>query len=406
MNAFSGDLLKNLTRLSYSKTKRISSYDMTGKNNDRWTFQPGEKKIIADVKGPGCINHIWFTQHSEDLFFLRKVLIKIFWDGEKNPSIIAPVGDFFCLGHAMTGNFNSLPFTASTNFPHKFGDGVALNCYIQMPFNESARIEIVNECDKSYVQYFYIDYEQYPENLSDDIVYFHAYWHRENPTPGWGQEINVNFPESDAVNKGKTAFKNNYRILEAKGTGHYIGCNISVTNFHGTWWGEGDDMIWIDGYKWPPDLHGTGSEDYLNQAWGMQPAAYLFNGSSIYEGNALPPGCHISQPKNNNLLVGGYQTSYVFHILNPIRFKKEIVVSMESGHANHTCNDWSSTAYWYQKEPHQKLAILPVTKRLPVLLTYNNLNTVINSDKRKIEITPEMKKMKQQWKKKNSKIRR
>ncbi len=93
-------------------------------------------------------------------------------------------------------------------------------------------------------------------------------------------------------------------------------------------------MIWVDGYKWPPDLHGTGSEDYLNQAWGMQPNAFLRNGSSIYE-------------RDTN----GYQTSYVLHLENPVRFRTEIKVTIEHGHGNHLANEMSSVAYWYAAEP-------------------------------------------------------
>jgi len=119
-----------------------------------------------------------------------------------------------------------------------------------------------------------------------------------------------------------------------------------VTNIQGTWWGEGDDMIWVDGYKWPPDLHGTGSEDYLNQAWGMQPNAFLRNGSSIHESNT-----------------GGYQTSYVHHLENPVRFEKEIKVTIEHGHANHLGNEMASVAYWYAEKPAAAIAIPPVKKR-------------------------------------------
>ena len=101
-------------------------------------------------------------------------------------------------------------------------------------------------------------------------------------------------------------------------------------------------MIWVDGYKWPPDLHGTGSEDYLNQAWGMQENAFAHNGSSIYENNT-----------------DGYQTSYVYHLENPVRFEKEIRVTIEHGHGNHLRNETSSVAYWYQIEPHAPFGILP-----------------------------------------------
>lgn len=230
--------------------------------------------------------------------------------------------------------------------------GCALNCYAPMPFRKRARIELVNELPgSSHIQYFYIDYETYDsEDELGGLGYFHAEFHRENPFGGWGHEIIVNTPEANIVNKERTAWENNYVILGTKGRGHYIGCNLSITNFQGTWWGEGDDMIWVDGYKWPPDLHGTGSEDYLNQAWGMQRNAFLHNGSSIYEHDT-----------------GGYQTSYVFHIENPVRFEKEIKVSIEHGHGNHLCNEVSSVAYWYAEKPARVRDPPPLEKRLPVI---------------------------------------
>ena len=109
-------------------------------------------------------------------------------------------------------------------------------------------------------------------------------------------------------------------------------------------------MIWVDGYKWPPDLHGTGSEDYLNQAWGMQPNAFLRNGSSIYEHDT-----------------GGYQTSYVFHLENPVRYQKDIKVTIEHGHANHLANEMSSVAYWYSETPTSVLNPPTIHERLPVM---------------------------------------
>ncbi|MCM8820979.1 MAG: DUF2961 domain-containing protein, partial [Candidatus Omnitrophica bacterium] len=270
-------ILKELYRVKDTITKRISSYDVSGRNQDCWKIEPGETKTLAEIEGPGCITHIWMTQGGRS-FLYREMALKIYWDGEKNPSINVPLGDFFCLGHSLVNSFCSLPFTASTSSPYQFGAGCALNCYLQMPFRKYAKIELVNEGKYVHIQYFYIDYELYKEKFGDDIAYLHAQWRRENPTPGWGPEVKVNTPEANVVNKGKVAYSNNYVILEAEGRGHYIGCNLSVANFHGTWWGEGDDMIWVDGYKWPPDLHGTGSEDYFNQAWGMQDNAFLFNG--------------------------------------------------------------------------------------------------------------------------------
>jgi hypothetical protein len=142
--------------------------------------------------------------------------------------------------------------------------------------------------------------------------------------------------------------KENYVILETKGAGHYIGCNHSVWHAQGTWWGEGDDMIFIDDDTWPPSMHGTGGEDYFSQGWGMQKNAYPFCGTIIHEDD-----------------VPNTQVSYRWHLADPVRFSKRIKVTLETGHANHLRDDWSTTAYWYQTLPGPKLEILPVEERLP-----------------------------------------
>jgi len=356
VNPLGTGVLGDIARLKNARTLRESSWDRSGRNSDSWTVPPGEKRVLADISGPGCVTHIWMTQNCRRLFgtgkqdfdpdYFRKVLLRMYWDGEKRPSVLAPLGDFFCQGHSIVSNFCSLPFSASTNRPGTFGGTVALNCYLPMPFRKGCRIEVENQNDLPYVQYFYVDYELYDEPLSDDVAYLHAQWRRENPTDGWGHDVQVNTAEADVPNLDGAG---NYVICDAKGRGHYIGCNLSVTNLQGTWWGEGDDMIWVDGREWPPDLHGTGSEDFLNQAYGMQPNAYLFNGSSLYEHDKPP-----------------YQVSYVFYLTNPVHFRKSVLVTMEHGHGNHLANEWSSTAYWYQLEPHKPFGILPVAKRLPI----------------------------------------
>ena len=373
-------LLASLTRFKKARSLRASSWDTSGRNGDAWRIEAGETKVLADIKGPGCINHIWMTQGAG----YRDVLIRIFWDDEENPSVLCPLGDFFGLGHEIVNSYQSFLFSASTRGNNQRNTGCALNCYAQMPFGKSARIELVNEGDKPHGQYFYIDYELYDEPLDDDVIYFHAQFRRENPCNGWGHEIRVNVPEANIVNKEQLAWTNNYLILEAEGRGHYIGCNLSVSNFQGSWWGEGDDMIWVDGYKWPPDLHGTGSEDYLNQAWGMQDNAFMRNGSSIHEGNTK-----------------GYQSSYVHHLENPVRFQKEVKVTIEHGHGNHLSNETSSVAYWYQTEPHKPFGIVPVQQRKPVLRDEDGKWIIDESAKTppaKLEINDEMKKMKEQWK--------
>jgi hypothetical protein len=380
-------MLNELCKIRNRKTGRVASWDITGKNGDCWGIDPGETKVLADIKGPAVITHIWMTQPDQ----YRECLIKITWDNARSPSVLVPLGDFFCLGHGMVNSFESALFTSSAHINNIFESGCALNCYVPMPFRERAVIELVNQGKKRHAQFFYIDYETLEEAPGPDTGYFHAEFRRTNPFGGWGHEIQVNSPQSNIANTGKTAWENNYVILETKGRGHYIGCNISVSNFKGQWWGEGDDMIWVDGYKWPPDLHGTGSEDYLNQAWGMQPNAFQRNGSSIWEGHNIKGKYHQE---------GGYQTSYVFHLENPVRFQKEIKVTMEHGHGNHLANEMSSVAYWYADKPIKVITPPPVAQRMAVLK--NNKGEWLFDVKnqcpgKKVPLTAEMKRLKKEW---------
>ncbi len=372
-------MLRTLTQIMAARTARFSSYDVAGRNNDAWTIPAGESRVLADIQGPGCITHLWMTQRNH----YRECLLRITWDDARHPSVLVPLGDFFGLGHGIVNSYQSLLFTASTRSNNQFNQGCALNCYAPMPFARRAVVELVNESAEAHRQYFYVDYEQCDEAPAPSVGYFHAEFRRENPFGGWGHEITVNTPCANIVNKERTAWENNYVILDTCGRGHYIGCNLSVTNFQGTWWGEGDDMIWVDGYKWPPELHGTGSEDYLNQAWGMQANAFLRNGSSIHEQNT-----------------NGYQTSYVHHLENPVRFEREIKVTIEHGHGNHLCNEMSSTAYWYADRPGRAARVPPVAKRMPVLRDnqgrwlYDKKNQTTS---RAIVPNAEMLEMKKKW---------
>jgi len=383
-------MLSDLTRIHNRKTGRFSSWDTSGRNADLWTVPPHSSVILADISGPAQITHIWMTQINH----YRECLIKITYDDDSYPSVLVPLGDFFCLGHGMVNSFQSALFSASTHYPYIFDKPCALNCYALMPFARRAVLELVNESDEVHRQYFYVDYESL-DKFTSDMAYFHAEFRRANPFQGWGPEIAVNTPESDVPNKELVAWENNYVILETRGRGHYIGCNLSVTNFTGNWWGEGDDMIWVDGYKWPPDIHGTGSEDYFNQAFGMQPNAYLRNGSSIFEGGSIPaPEIELYRGDS------GYQTSYVFHLENPVRFTKEIKATIEIGHANHLANEVSSVAYWYAEKPARVVDVPPVQQRLPV--RRDNAGNWLKDPQRAcpgrpVTLTGEMKAMKTKW---------
>lgn len=375
-----GDFLSSAAKRKCARSARVSSWDQSGLNEDAFVVQPGETAVLADLEGPGKLTHLWFVQtcrrilgpglvpysksgvammeihnalglnyEDNDPDYYRKVLIKMYWDDSDSPNVLAPIGDFFCLGHSMAANFQSMPFTVSVkpSEEKKFGGAAAFNCYLPMPFNKRARIEIENQGEHAYFQYFYIDYELHPAPFDpSEILYFHAHWRRENPTNGWAPDnLQTNSLETQVPNLDGMG---NYTILETTGAGSYIGCNHSVLHFQGTWWGEGDDMIFIDDDTWPPSMHGTGGEDYFTQGWGMQKNSYPFSGSIVHEED-----------------VPGFQVSYRWHLPDPVRFNSKIKVTLEHGHANHLRDDWSTTAYWYQTLPGPKLDILPVSQRLP-----------------------------------------
>lgn len=369
-----------IARVKDARTGRASSWDQRGRNQDNWIIGPGETRVIAELDGPGAITHIWMTQfcrrtlgpglidpvaggqaapvleihpalgntwEEADPDYYRKVLLRVTYDGADGPSILVPLGDFFGVGHSMPANYASAFFTVTAKPEEmlRFGGSASLNCYLPMPFREHVRVELINENDVPYGQYFHVDYELYRQPLPDDIAYLHASWRRSDPCPGWGPDLQVNSPETNVAN---LAADHNYVVLETEGTGHYVGMNLSVFHRQGSWWGEGDDMILIDDDAWPPSLHGTGTEDYFNHAWGMQRQAYPWHGAIIHEGD-----------------VPGYAVSYRFHGPDPVRFRERIRVTMEHGHANHLADDWSSTAYWYQLPPSPGVTILPVSQRLP-----------------------------------------
>lgn len=376
-------LFKDLTKVTKARSGRLSSWDHSGRNQDYWEIPAGESITLGEIEGPGCISHIWMTSSCRkvkepsiidpgmqaqaapvmeihpalgviwddyDPFYYRKALIKITWDDQDTPSVLAPLGDFFCIGNSYPGNFTSLPFNVSLKPEEagRYGAPCSVSCYFPMPFNKKAKIEIINENELPFILYFYVDYEMYRQPLDEDTAYFHASWHRENPCDGWGPDLQTNCPEVNGVSNLDGA--GNYVVLEAEGTGHYVGCNLSVKHYQGSWWGEGNDMIFIDG-ETLPSINGTGTEDYFNHAWGMQRNSYPFFGTIVHEGDNTE----------------GIHTAYRFHITDPVRFEKSIKVTIEHGHANHLSDDWSTTAYWYQTLPTGKpVTIAPVEERIPV----------------------------------------
>lgn len=239
----------SLMELTSHRSRRSSSWDRSGKNQDWVVISPGETVELLNLKKPGCIRHIYWTyiiggekgKPVRDNLF-RDCILRMYWDGETEASVESPLGDFFGVANGLVRPFKSLMITVNPGFsldPSSFG----FNCYFPMPFKSGARIETENTSDVQIRIWYHVDYEEYmnpPENV-DGLGRFHAQWRRENPTKS------VNPPQHrDKVNLDG---KENYVILEAEGKGNLAGYFLTVDNISGGWWGEGDDMIFIDDEK-------------------------------------------------------------------------------------------------------------------------------------------------------------
>lgn len=328
------------------RSKRVSSYDRSGGNCDFININSKEKVLIANIRGAGVIRHIWCTFSSDDPMIRRNAVLRAWWDGESEPSVESPLGDFFGQGWGEEYPLLSLPLVAA---PEK---SKALVCYFPMPFASQARIEIDNQSDsdiKSF--YFYVDYEEC-EKIEENSGRFHAWWNRQiTPVKPNEGEAEWGLIAQHAPNKDN---KNNYVFADIEGCGHFVGLNYYVDNPGPIWYGEGDDMWQIDSEPWPYSLHGTGTEDFFNCAWCpnevfMHP----------YFGYARV---------SNKLGWMGKTHSYRFLIEDPIHFSKSLVASIEHGHNNSLTLDLSTVAYWYQKEPHKaypKLLPPELRKNMP-----------------------------------------
>lgn len=357
-----GNSLDTLFVLKDSKTGRVSSSAKDGSNNDSCYVEPHETLTLASLTGSGIIRHIWCTLSSKDADILCKAVLRMYWDGEESPSVEVPLGDFFGIGMGLTRNFTSEPLSMCPQ------DGRAFNCYFPMPYGDGAILTMENESDEPMNFFYYVDYETC--EVRPDFARFHAQWRRERDTDGFARREGPSCMES-GPNAGlkrpdrwpkawdvcNVEGEGNYVILEAQGKGHYVGCNLNIYNFEkqvNDWYGEGDDMIFIDGDPLPT-LSGTGTEDYFNTAYcPKQTYSGPWHGLTVYSGDEM------GRPWK------GANSMYRFHVMDPIRFEKSIRVTIEHGHANKLSNDYSSTAYWYQQEPHSALYRLPaVQERIP-----------------------------------------
>ena len=275
-----------------------------------------------------------------DPLFLRKTVLQIYWDDADHPSVEVPVGDFFGVGSGEVRSYSSALIEVSA---HQGAGRGSLTSWIRMPFFERARFVLRNDGKLPVRAFWHIDYQRW-DRLPADTYHFHASWRCEMP-------CSATPLEADGSEGPNLTGERNYVILDATGEGTYYGCHLTVDNHAGGWWGEGDDMVFVDGEPFPGSLHGTGQEEHFGQAWGMQDIQYPYCGTSLFN--------------HGHENWEGRWSMYRFHVLDPIPFRSSIRVTLEHGHNNHRADDYSSTAYWYQKGPCPVPSLPDVAERLP-----------------------------------------
>jgi Protein of unknown function (DUF2961) len=347
--------LNGLDTLKDSQSMRASSTDPNWRNGnaDSRPIAPGETLTLAELKGPGRIVHFWNTIADKEPYYSRLLSLRIYWDGETNPSVQCPIGDFFGVGNGIDQPFDSLPVRVTSN-------GRGRNCYWPMPFRKSARITVTNDgkqrCNSFYYQ---IDWQKLP-SLPRKTAYFHAMYRQEYPC----------------------VMGRNYLIADIQGRGQYVGTVLSVCLVSPRWFGEGNDYFYIDGEP-EPSLRGTGTEDYFCDGWGFHQGDGPFYGAPYWEGDTGDD-------------VGNVGSVYRWHIPDPVTFKKSLRVEIQHKGAQDfpdgtrtgfTERDdmFSSVAFWYQIEPHKPLPELPPgPARLPLrdvtLLTSAEAKSARHSD--------------------------
>ncbi|CAG7629970.1 glycoside hydrolase family 172 protein [Paenibacillus allorhizosphaerae] len=357
--------LGNLSKVSNAETRSISAENFTGEKGkggmatdgtgahaarglgQGWKVSPsvvipGKTTFtLADIEGPGAIQHIWMTTHKKNW---RKLVFRGYWDDEQDASIQVPYGDFFSNGWCEYAHVNSMPVAANP-------EG-GFNCYWEMPFRRSAKLTLENLGDEPVVLYFQITYTL--TEIPEDAAYFHAYWNRNNPLP----------------------YKEVHTIADhIKGQGHYVGTYIAWGVNNNGWWGEGEIKFFMDGDREFPTICGTGTEDYFGGAWNFEYPKGANGRYSEFSTAFLglpqvirPDGLYRSQQRFG---------MYRWHIMDPIRFKQDLRVTIQAlGWRNHEPSggrylplqdDISSLAYWYQVEPHMPHPPMPEADFLEVI---------------------------------------
>jgi len=303
------DFFANLYGGPLGEFAQVSSYDTTGGNRDRLEIAAGDSAVLVDVEGPGIIQRLWITVSSSDPHYLRRIALKMYWDGESDPSVAVPLGDFFGNGFDKR-HYTALPMGVSSG---------GFYSYLPMPFRRRARIVVENgtgrEIDAFYYNVGWVGTEAPPR----DVRTFHAWWHR-NP---------------------RTADTVPHLVLDARGRGIFAGLSLNAESYDDRlWFLEGDEAFVVDGSF---RGQGTGTEDYFNGGWYFDqgPFAAPFHGVVVKDEER------------------GRIAAYRWHLPDPIPFHSSLQVTLEHGHANEELADYATVAYWYQTEPHRPAAPLP-----------------------------------------------
>lgn len=293
-------------------------------NRDNFRVPAGETHVLMDVRGPGVITHMWITFLGPEPHPWAKdgsanhqeLLLRIYWDDNEKPGVEAPVGDFFA------GCFGKRSEVVSMAVVTEGGD--SYNCFWTMPFQKAARVEIVNQSEKPLsLLYYNIDWIK-KDSLPEDTPYFYAQYNQSYP-----------------LTRGEP-----YTLLETEGKGHYVGTVFSVRTRSPYWFGEGDEMVAIDGEP-VPSVWGTGTEDYFLCAWGLERVLTPYFGVPYFDQWGI---------------VGGHTSAYRWHINDPFVFNTSIKVQFETfgwiapdenpdNRAmswNPREDDYASVAFWYQ----------------------------------------------------------
>jgi len=350
--------LGNIFRLSDAKTRSISAENFTGEKGkggmategtganaardlgQGWKVSPsveiqaGSVFTLADIAGPGAIQHIWLTCFPNTW---RHLILRMYWDGEEQPSVEVPIGDFFCNGWCERSNVSSLPIAVNP--------AGGMNSYWVMPFRKHAKLTVENRMPENVVLYYQIDYTL--TAVPDDAAYFHAQWRRSNPVK----------------------YKDVHTILDGvKGKGHYVGTYLAWQVNNNGWWGEGEIKFYLDGDREFPTICGTGTEDYFGGAWNFEhPRGEYGMYSTPFLGLhqvIKPDGLYRSQQRFG---------MYRWHIMDPIRFDENLRVTIQAlgwrsgGRYLPLQDDIASVAYWYQAEPHAPYPALPDNDGLEVI---------------------------------------